>query len=211
MAFGATAGEIIQDVRMRTNLMSKNTMSDHELLIDMNTILQLLVSNFAKLGSDYLTKFTELTMVQDATDKTLYTATLPDDFLSVVDVRRNKDILNAGLVSKTTVTANGYVYVADANSLKAIEEYRILNNIIYAKDKQLFLLYRYNLDKPQLSTFIELPYNCLEVLKKFTGMVATKQMAKTDSSLNELIMKDLTELVASRELGAMSRPLPFRC
>jgi hypothetical protein len=211
MAFGATAGEIIQDIRMRNNLMSKNTVSDHEILIDLNSILQLLVSIIARLGSDYLTKFVELNLVQDPDDDKMYVADMPDDFLSVIDVRRNKDILDGSLVSQTVVTQNGYVFTTKANSLKAVVDYRIVNNKLYTKEKTLYLLYRFNLDKPTMNTFIELPYNCLEVLKKFTGMVITKQIAKTDSTLNDLIFKDLTEIVASRELGAMARPLPFVC
>ena len=157
MAFGATAGEIIQDIRMRNNLMSKNTVSDHEILIDLNSILQLLVSIIARLGSDYLTKFVELNLVQDPDDDKMYVADMPDDFLSVIDVRRNKDILDGSLVSQTVVTQNGYVFTTKANSLKAVVDYRIVNNKLYTKEKTLYLLYRFNLDKPTMNTFIELP------------------------------------------------------
>ena len=157
--------------------------SDYNLIAALNSVLSIVYNTLSSSSNDLLTEETTLTLTDGV-------AALPDDFLSVVNVR------------------GGDYVLAPQSKSKDVDEYtyRIRGNNIYSTNSTLKLTY-----KPY---FVEVTYDTMEMdlilpnyfselLKKYTVITLVGGINKQDSTIVSQVTQDVYKLTSGREYSGI--------
>ena len=155
--------------------------SDYNLIAALNSVLSIVYNTLSSSSNDLLTEETTITLTDGK-------AALPEDFLSVVNVR-----------------GGNYVLTPQSKSNDVDEySYRIRGNYIYSANSTLKMTY-----KPY---FVEVTYDTMEMdlilpnyfselLKKYVVIVLQGGINKNDSTIVQQVTDDVYKLTAGREFS----------
>ena len=180
-----TPNDVFSRVRMAPEINDNAAVkySDYNLIAALNSVLSIVYNTLSSSSNDLLTQETTLTLTDGK-------AALPDDFLSVVNVR-----------------GGNYVLTPQSKS-KDVDEYtyRIRGNYIYSANSTITLTY-----KPY---FVEVEYNTMddemvlpnyfsELLKKYSVITLVGGINKQDSTIVQQVTDDVYKLTSGREYSGL--------
>ena len=157
--------------------------SDYNLIAALNSVLSIVYNTLSSSSNDLLTEETTLTLTDGV-------AALPDDFLSVVNVRGGDYILTPQSKSKDV---DEYTY-------------RIRGNNIYSTNSTLKLTYKpyfVEVTYETIETALILPNYFSELLKKYTVITLVGGINKQDSTIVSQVTQDVYKLTSGREYSGI--------
>ena len=157
--------------------------SDYNLIAALNSVLSIVYNTLSSSSNDLLTEETTLTLTDGA-------AALPDDFLSVVNVRGGDYILTPQSKSKDV---DEYTY-------------RIRGNYIYSANSTITLTYKPYFVEVEYHTMDDemvLPNYFSELLKKYSVITLTGGINKQDSTIVQQVTEDVYKLTSGREYSGL--------
>ena len=157
--------------------------SDYNLIAALNSVLSIVYNTLSSSSNDLLTQEKTLTLTDGV-------AVLPDDFLSVVNVRGGDYILTPQSKSKDV---DEYTY-------------RIRGNNIYSANSTLKLAYKpyfVEVTYDTMETALILPNYFSELLKKYTVITLVGGINKQDSTIVSQVTEDVYKLTSGREYSGI--------
>ena len=157
--------------------------SDYNLIAALNSVLSIVYNTLSSSSNDLLTQEKTLTLTDGV-------AVLPDDFLSVVNVRANDKVLKPQSKSN------------DVDEYS----YRIRGNNIYSKNDSILLDYKpyfVEVEYDTIDTALILPNYFSELLKKYTVITLVGGINKQDSTIVSQVTQDVYKLTSGREYSGI--------
>ena len=157
--------------------------SDYNLIAALNSVLSIVYNTLSSSSNDLLTEETTLTLTDGK-------AALPEDFLSVVNVR-----------------GGNYVLTPQSKS-KDVDEYtyRIRGNYIYSANSTIQLTYKPYFVEVEYYTMDDemvLPNYFSELLKKYSVITLVGGINKQDSTIVQQVTDDVYKLTSGREYSGL--------
>ena len=176
-----TPNDVFSRVRMAPEINDNAAVkySDYNLIAALNSVLSIVYNTLSSSSNDLLTEETTLTLADGK-------AALPDDFLSVVNVRSGDYILTPQSKSKDV---DEYTY-------------RIRGNYIYSANSTIQLTYKPYFVEVEYYTMDDdmvLPNYFSELLKKYLVITLTGGINKQDSTIVQQVTEDVYKLTSGRE------------
>ena len=180
-----TPNDVFSRVRMAPEINDNAAVkySDYNLIAALNSVLSIVYNTLSSSSNDLLTEETTLTLTDGV-------AALPDDFLSVVNVR------------------GGDYVLAPQSKSKDVDEYtyRIRGNNIYSTNSTLKLTYKpyfVEVTYDTMETALILPNYFSELLKKYTVITLVGGINKQDSTIVSQVTEDVYKLTSGREYSGI--------
>ena len=157
--------------------------SDYNLIAALNSVLSIVYNTLSSSSNDLLTEETTITLTDGK-------AALPEDFLSVVNVR-----------------GGNYVLTPQSKS-KDVDEYtyRIRGNYIYSANSTIMLTYKPYFIEVEYYTMDDemvLPNYFSELLKKYSVITLVGGINKQDSTIVQQVTEDVYKLTSGREYSGL--------
>ena len=164
--------------------------SDYNLIAALNSVLSIVYNTLSSSSNDLLTEETTITLTDGK-------AALPEDFLSVVNVR-----------------GGNYVLTPQSKS-KDVDEYtyRIRGNYIYSANSTIMLTYKPYFIEVEYYTMDDemvLPNYFSELLKKYSVITLVGGINKQDSTIVSQVTQDVYKLTAGREYSGIDVAAAWR-
>ena len=157
--------------------------SDYQLTDALNSVLSIVFNTLSSSSNDLLTEETTITLTDGK-------AALPEDFLSVVNVR------------------GGDYVLAPQSKSKDVDEYtyRIRGNYIYSANSTITLTYKPYFVEVEYHTMDDdmvLPNYFSELLKKYSVITLVGGINKQDSTIVQQVTDDVYKLTSGREYSGL--------
>ena len=180
-----TPNDVFSRVRMAPEINDNAAVkySDYNLIAALNSVLSIVYNTLSSSSNDLLTQETTLTLTDGK-------AALPEDFLSVVNVR-----------------GGNYVLTPQSKS-KDVDEYtyRIRGNYIYSANSTIQLTYKPYFVEVEYHTMDDemvLPNYFSELLKKYSVITLVGGINKQDSTIVQQVTDDVYKLTSGREYSGL--------
>ena len=164
--------------------------SDYNLIAALNSVLSIVYNTLSSSSNDLLTEETILTLTDGK-------AALPEDFLSVVNVR-----------------GGNYVLTPQSKSNDVDEyTYRIRGNYIYSANSTIMLTYKPYFIEVEYYTMDDemvLPNYFSELLKKYSVITLVGGINKQDSTIVQQVTDDVYKLTSGREYSGIDVTAAWR-